>query len=220
MRSVLALAVAALVAGASAHNSSPKHAHLSLVKREGTASNSTSYLPAIIAASTTNCQAGCDDIAKVIAQCMATGGSDEEVVGRCSCGQTSLGVIRNCASCIVSDSTSTGGNIPMHQFNAFVNQCIAIGFANGTALATISGEQVSTASQITTIASSGKSSSMTPGKSGKASSTSAVTSVANNQNAASATTTAATSSQTSGAHKIAGISLLSALVAVAGAVLC
>lgn len=54
---------------------------------------STSYLPSIIAAATPACLPGCQDIPKVIAQCSATAASEEET-GRCACGQTTLGIIR------------------------------------------------------------------------------------------------------------------------------
>lgn len=76
------------------HPPAVNHKHVALVKRAGTADNSTAYLPAIIAAATTSCQAGCEDISKIVAQCVATGQGDEETAGRCACGKTTLGVIR------------------------------------------------------------------------------------------------------------------------------
>lgn len=69
---------------------------------------STSYLPAIIAAATPSCLTGCQDIPKIIAQCAANGGG-EEAIGRCACGQSSLGIVRELSSPRLGWSSSSGG---------------------------------------------------------------------------------------------------------------
>ncbi|GAA6014328.1 hypothetical protein JCM11491_005040 [Sporobolomyces phaffii] len=110
---------------------------------------SATFLPDIIQAATTNCQAKCHVVSRTLAGCLRSG-ADYDIL-KCSCSDTTLARVYTCANCITIDSSNPDGTLPLQNYNAFVNQCISLSLSNSSQLYQIRGQPLTIAHPTTTL---------------------------------------------------------------------
>ncbi|GAA5952006.1 hypothetical protein JCM3765_005165 [Sporobolomyces pararoseus] len=110
---------------------------------------SATYLPDIIQAATTTCQAKCHIVSRTLAGCLRSG-ADYDIL-KCSCSDPTLARVYTCANCITIDSSNPNGTLPLQNYNAFVNQCISLSLSNSSQLYQIKGQPLTIAHPTTTL---------------------------------------------------------------------
>ncbi|GAA6028896.1 hypothetical protein JCM8097_001493 [Rhodosporidiobolus ruineniae] len=166
-------AYATAVSSALSPSSTSTSSSSSSASDEGSDQTGQSYLPVIVAAGEgTQCTTQTDAVTRAVAGCLAAYQTEQVQAVACACSDSVLGITETAANCIVSDAGNTNGTAPLENYNgssrflafpgppalaetplraAFVNQCISLDLANSTALASISGIVVTTATPTTTL---------------------------------------------------------------------
>lgn len=95
-----------------------------------TTSDSSSFLPDIIASSTANCSSTCAIVTAQVSTCVQ--GTTNLEIATCSCSDATLSPLLACVECIEADPSNTYGAAPIADYNDFVNQCVSVALANST----------------------------------------------------------------------------------------